>query len=72
MSVAKSLSIVLIFSKKQLLVSLSFIAFFVSMSLISALTFMISFLLLIWALSVRPSLLVLGVKLGCLFEFFPS
>ena len=47
MSLAKGLSILLIFSKNQLLVSLLFsVVFFVSILLISALVFMISFLLL--------------------------
>ena len=46
-SLAKGLSILLIFSKKQLFVSLILsMVFFVSISLISALIFMISFLLL--------------------------
>ena len=46
-SLAKGLSILLIFSKNQLFVSLIFsMVFFVSISLISALIFMISFLLL--------------------------
>ena len=45
-SLAKGLSILLIFSKNQLFVSLTFsMVFFVSISLISALIFMISFLL---------------------------
>ena len=47
MSLAKGLSILFIFSKNQLLVLLLFaIVFFVSISFISALIFMISFLLL--------------------------
>ena len=47
MSLAKGLSILFIFSKNQLLVLLTFaIVFFVSISFISALIFMISFLLL--------------------------
>ena len=47
MNLAKGLSILFIFSKNQLLVLLIFaIVFFVSISFISALTFMISFLLL--------------------------
>ena len=47
MSLAKGLSILFIFSKNQLLVLLLFaIVFFVSISLISALIFMVSFLLL--------------------------
>ena len=46
-SLARGLSILLIFSKNQLFVSLIFsMVFFVSISLISALIFMISFLLL--------------------------
>ena len=46
-SLVKGLSILLIFSKNQLFVSLIFsMVFFVSISLISALIFMISFLLL--------------------------
>ena len=51
MRLAKGLSILLILSKNQFLVSLIFsIVFFVSIILISALIFMISFLLLIWGL----------------------
>ena len=47
MSLAKGLSILFIFTKNQLLVSLIFaIVLFVSVSFISALIFMISFLLL--------------------------
>ena len=47
MSLDKHLSILFIFSEKQLLVSLIFsIVFFISISFISALIFMISFLLL--------------------------
>ena len=46
-SLAKDLSVLFIFSKSQLLVSLIFsVVFFVSTSFISALIFMISFLLL--------------------------
>ena len=46
-SLAKGLSVLLIFSKNQLFISLIFsMVFFVSISLISALIFMISFLLL--------------------------
>ena len=48
MSLAKALSILFIFSKNQLLVLLIFVTvFFVSISFVSALIFMISFLLLI-------------------------
>jgi len=48
MSLANGLSILFIFSKNQLLVLLSFtIVFFDSFSFISALIFMISFLILI-------------------------
>ena len=47
MNLAKGLSILFIFSENQLLVSLIFvIVFFVSISIISALTFTIFFLLL--------------------------
>ena len=46
MSLAKGLSILFIFSENKLLDSLIFAIFFVSISFISALIFMISFLLL--------------------------
>ena len=47
MSLAEGLSIMFVFSKNQLLASLIFsIVFFISISLISALIFMVSFLLL--------------------------
>ena len=47
MTLTRGLSILFIFSKNQILVSLIFsIVFFVSVSFISALIFMISFLLL--------------------------
>ena len=50
------------------MVSLSFTVFFVSLSFISALVFMISFLLLIWGFVL--SLVASGVSLDCLFEIF--
>ena len=54
MGLAKGLSIVFIFSKNQLLVLLIFaIVFFVSFSSISALSFMISFLLLTLKVKVK-------------------
>ena len=55
-NLAKGLSILLIFSKNHLFVSLTFSkVFFVSISLISALIFMISFLLLTLGLVCSPS-----------------
>ena len=47
MNLTKGLSILSVFSKKQFLVSLGFFMFFFFISLISALTFFISFVLLI-------------------------
>ena len=72
MSLAKSLSIFFIFSKNQLLVLLIFAnVSFISFSFISAQIFMISFLLLIWGFCVVVlSPVVLGVKLGCIFDVF--
>ena len=73
MSLANRLTILSIFSKNQLLVSLTLaIVFFVSISFISALIFMISFLLLtsFSSLLVLLSLVALGVRLGSLM-FFP-
>ena len=70
---AKGLLILLIFSKNQLLVLLIFtIVYLISFSFISAWIFMVSFLLLIFFSSVVLLLfpVVLGVKLGCLFEVF--
>ena len=73
MSLAKGLSILFFFSKNQVLVSLIFsVVFLLSVSFISALIFMISFLLLTLVLFV-PSLVALGVRLGCLRYFlFPE
>ena len=57
--------------KKQALSFIDFsIASLVSISFISALIFMISFLLLSLGLFVLLSLVTLGVRLGCLFEIF--
>ena len=71
MSVPKDLSILFIFSKNQLLVLLIFtILSFISFLSISALIFMISFLLLILGVFVLLSPVALGVKLGCLFDSF--
>ena len=63
MSLAKGLSILFIFSKNHLLVLL----IFTIVSFISALIFMISFLLLILG---AFFVLLLGVKLGSLFDIF--
>ena len=66
-SLANGLSILLIFSKNQLLALLIFaMVSFVSFAFISALIFKISFLLL----TLLPSLVALGVELGYLFDFF--
>ena len=66
-SLANGLSILLIFSKNQLLALLIFaMVSFVSFAFISALIFKISFLLL----NLLPSLVALGVELGYLFDFF--
>ena len=71
MSLAKGLSILLIFKKKQLLVSLIFsIVFFISIAFIFALIFMFSFLLLTLDFLSVLSLVALGVKLAHLFELF--
>ena len=57
--------------KNKLLVALIFsIVFLVSISYISALIIMISFLLLSLGFFVLLSLIALGVRLGCLFEMF--
>ena len=70
MNLAKGLSVLFIFSRKQHLVLLIFATvFFNSTSLIFALIFMIYFLLLTLGFDVLP-LVSLGVKLGCLFEIF--
>ena len=68
MNLAKGLSILFIFSRKQLLLIFATV-FFNSTSLIFALIFMIYFLLLTLGFDVLP-LVSLGVKLGCLFEIF--
>jgi len=71
MSLAKGLSILFIFSKNQLLVLLIFtVVSFISFSFISALILMISFLLLSLGFFVLFFPVVLGVKLGCLFDVF--
>ena len=70
MSLANGLSILFIFSKNQLLVLLIFATAFVSFSFISALIFMISFLLQTWGSSFLLFLVALGVELGYLFDFF--
>ena len=71
MKLAKGLSILFIFSKNRLLVLLIFtIVSFISFSFISAWIFIISFLLLILGLFVLLFPVVLGVKLGCLFDVF--
>ena len=67
MSMAKGLYIFIVFSKNQLLVSLTIaIIFFVSISFISALIFMILFLLLNFSFVL--SLAGLGVKICGLFD----
>ena len=70
-NLANGLSILFIFSKNQLLVLLMFaIVFFVYISFISVLIFMISFLLLTLGFFVLLSLVALGVRLDCLSEIF--
>ena len=70
MSLTKHLSILFIFSKNQLLVSLIFaVVFCISISFISAMIFMISFLLLTLGFVCFLSLVALGVRIGCL-KFF--
>jgi len=70
MSLANGLSVLLIFSKNQLLVLLIFaIVLCISMSFISALIFLISFFLLTLRFFVL-FLVALGVRLGCLFDVF--
>ena len=70
MSLAKGLSILFIFSKNRLLVLLIFTTVSISFSFISARMFTISFLLLILEFFVLLFPVVLGVKLGCLFDVF--
>ena len=71
MSLAYCLSILFIFSKNQHLVLLIFaLVSFVSFSFISALIFVIYFLLLTLGFFISPFLVALGVKLGYLFDFF--
>ena len=72
MSLANGLSILFIFSKKiKLLALLNFaMVSFVSFAFISALIFVISFLLLTRGSSFLPFLVALGVELGYLFDFF--
>ena len=70
MSLANGLSVLFIFSKNQLLVLLIVaIVSFVSFSFIYALIFIISFLLH-WGSSFLLFLVVLGINLGYLFDFF--
>ena len=60
-----------IFSKKQLSVLLIFaVVFFISFPFISAMIFMISFLVLTFFEGVLPFLIALGVRPGCLFDVF--
>ena len=67
MNPVKGLSILIIFSKYQLLVSLIFaISFFISISLISSLIFMISFLLLTLDFAYASFSSCLGYKVSCL------
>ena len=71
MSLAKGLSILFIFSKNQLLVSLIFaIVFFVSISFISGLIFMTSFLLLTLDFVCSSFSSCFRCKDSCLFEMF--
>ena len=71
MSLTNGLSILLIFSKNHLLVLLIFaIVSFVSFSFISALIFMISFLLLTLEFSFSSFFVASDVKLGYLFDVF--
>ena len=73
MSLGKGFSILSVFPKNQLLVLLIFtIVSFISFSFTSAQIFMISFLLLFVVVVVLLLLfpVVLGVKLGCLFDGF--
>ena len=71
MSLAKGLSVLFVFSKNHLLVlSIFTIVSFISFSFISAWIFIISFLVLILGLFVLLFPVVLGVKLGCLFDVF--
>ena len=70
MSLVKGLSILVIFSKNQLWVSLISIVFFVSISFISALLFMISFPLLIGGLCL-PSLSYFRCKARLFIWAFP-
>ena len=70
MSLANGLSILFIFSKKQLLALLILaMVSFVSFAFISALIFKISFLLLTLGSSFLPFLVALCVELGYLFDF---
>ena len=72
MSLANGLSIVFIFSKNQLFDLLIFaMVSFVSFAFISALIFLIYFLLLILEFFIFPFLVALGVELGYLLDFSP-
>ena len=71
MSLANDLSILFILSKNQLLALLIFaMVSVVSFAFISTLIFKISFLLLTLEFSFLSFLVVLGVELGYLFDFF--
>ena len=71
MSLLKVLSILIIFSKNQLLDSLILtIVLLVSVSFNSALILVISFLLLLQVVFVVVPRVLVGVWLGCLFELF--
>ena len=72
MSLSNGLSIVFIFSKNQLFDLLIFaMVSFVSFAFISALIFLIYFLLLILEFFIFPFLVALGVELGYLLDFSP-
>ena len=73
MSLDSGLSILFIFSKNQLLVLLIFtMVSFVSFSFISALIFMISFLLLTLGFLISSFSSCLRCRLGYLFDFSPA
>ena len=72
MSLSNGLSILFIFSKNQLFDLLIFaMVSFVSFAFISALIFLIYFLLLILEFFIFPFLVALGVELGYLLDFSP-
>ena len=71
MSLVKGLSILFMFSKKELLDSLILkIVLLVPVSFNSALILVISFLHLFWVVFVVVPVVPVGVQLGCLFEVF--